>query len=81
MDIDRLGHRGLELESDRMKDPYLLDSVVLNYLSFSEIKRLNRIGQDIANKNGTSTLSEVVIRMLLKGIEQYEAEMDKEARE
>ena len=61
-----------------MGDPYILNSVVLDYLSFSEIKRLDRVGQDIANKEGTTTLSEVIIRMLLKGLEQYEAEMDKE---
>jgi hypothetical protein len=64
-----------------MKAPYILDSVVLDYLSFSEIERLDRVGQDIANKEGTTTLSEVIIRMLLKGLEQYEAEMNKGDRE
>jgi hypothetical protein len=64
-----------------MKAPYILDSVVLDYLSFSEIGRLDRVGQDIANKEGTTTLSEVIIRMLLKGLEQYEAEMNEEDEE
>jgi hypothetical protein len=64
-----------------MKNPYILDSVVRDYLSFSEIGRLDRVGQDIANKEGTTILSEVIIRMLLKGLEQYEVEMNKGDRE
>lgn len=60
-----------------MKDPYALNSAVLANLSFSEIERLDRVGQDIANKEGTTTQSEVIIRMLLKGLEQYEAEIDR----